>query len=143
MTMKHIINGQQYLQPSVESYNVAVNITLPKDFSDWPSSGNALTVDFNTGQAGSADNSLDVTLYQRGDTSGVPVAFRNANYSNTGAKTWQQVTFTRADFEGAEKWDATHPNSRQVTLYLNMHAKNNIANYVQVGDISINYLSAF
>ena len=124
---------------TLNQYTIALTITLPKDWSAWPSSGNAMTIDYNTGLTTSADNALDVFMYQKGDTSGVPVYFSTNNKSAT-AKNWTQVQITGAQFSGAKTWDS---NNRQVTLYLTLKSMNNAANYVQVGDININYLSGF
>jgi hypothetical protein len=125
----------------IQAYNVAVTITLPKDFSGWPTSGNAMTIDYNTGLTTSADNALDVFIYKKGDTTGVPVYFSTNNTSATGnPKTWTRVNITGSQLQGSQSWNAA---GQQVTLYMSLKAWKNIANYVQVGDININYLSAF
>jgi len=124
---------------TLNQYTIALTLTLPKDWSAWPTSGNAMTIDYNTGLTTSADNALDVFMYQKGDTSGIPVYFSTNNKSST-AKNWTQVQITGAQFSGTKTWDSTN---RQVTLYLTLKAMNTTANYVQVGDININYLSGF
>ena len=123
---------------SLQQYTVAVTLTLPQDFSGWPSSGNAMTIDYNTALTTSADNALDVYMYIKGDTSGVPVYFKQNNVS-VAAETWTTVQITGAQLSGAKAWNLINP---QVTLLLTLKSMNTV-NYVQVGDIKINYLSAF
>ena len=125
-------------QSSLNDYTVAVGVTLPKDFSAWPTSGNAITIDYNTALATSADNALDVYIYNKGDTTGIPVYFKVNNTS--ASKTWTTLGITGAMLTGTgPQWTGA---GNQAVIYLKMHAMNTV-NYVQVGDIKINYLSAF
>ena len=126
-------------QTSLNDYTVAVTVSLPKDFSGWPSSGNAITIDYNTALATPADNALDVYIYNKGDTSGVPVWFITNQAS--AQKTWTQIGITGAQLSAAKPWNLSIDNG-QAVIYLKMHAMNTV-NYVQVGDIKLNYLSAF
>jgi len=125
---------------NLNDYTVAVEVTLPKDFSAWPSSGNAITIDFNTGLTTSAQNALDVYVYKKGvSNTGIPVYFSTNNVS-TSVKTWKQITITKSQLEGTTTWN--QPGD-QAVIYLKMKARDNTANYVQVGDIDLNYLSGF
>ena len=126
-------------QSSLNDYTVAVTATLPQDFSAWPSSGNAMTIDFNTALITPADNALDVYIYKKGDTTGVPVYFSVNNHSGTAKNCWTNVPITGSQLTGSSSWNGA---GQQVVIYLKMHAMNTV-NYVQVGDIKINYLSAF
>lgn len=124
-----------------QRYTVAVRVTLPKDFSAWVTGTNpyALTIDFNTAFTNAALNSLDVYIYQYGDTSSKPIAFRTAQASGT-SKNWTQVTIPSTDLTGGTvTWDSSHPSA---IILLTMHSTNSV-NYVQVGDITLNYLAAF
>lgn len=126
-------------QTSLNDYTVAVAVTLPKDFSAWQTSVNAITVAFNTLLTTSADNALDVYIYKAGDTTGSPVAFSINNASGT-AKNWTTVNITNAQLTGGpQTWNTAGATA---IFYLKMHAKNT-TNYVQVGDITLNYLSKF
>ena len=125
-------------QSSLNDYTVAVTVTLPKDFSGWPSSGNAMTIDYNTALTTSADNALDVYIYNKGDTTNIPVYFKTNNTSAS-QKTWTTVNITGAQLTGSSSLNAA---GQQAVVYLRMHAMNTV-NYVQVGDIKLNYLSAF
>jgi len=124
-------------QTSLQDYTVAVAVTLPADFSAWKTSG-AVTIDFNTALTTSADNALDVYIYKKGVTTGIPVYFSTNNKSAT-AKTWTQVSISAAQLAGTTTWNAA---GQEAIIYLKMHAMNTV-NYVQVGDINLNYLSAF
>jgi len=125
---------------NLNDYTVAVEVTLPKDFSAWPSSGNAITIDFNTGLTTTAQNALDVYIYKKGvSNTGIPVYFSTNNVS-TSVKTWKQITITKSQLEGTTTWN--QPGD-QAVIYLKMKARDNTANYVQVGDIDLNYLSGF
>lgn len=123
---------------SDQQYTVAVRVTLPKDFSDW-ATGNAITVDFNTPFTNSALNSLDVFIYKGGDTTGRAVAFSKSNVSGT-SKNWTQVAFTKTQLTSVAP---TLTAAGQVAVfYLTFHSTNTV-NYVQVGDITLNYLAGF
>jgi len=129
-------------QTTLQDYTVAVRVTLPQDFADWSTtSNNAIKVNYNTALTTSDTNKLDVFVYNT-DTSlsnpGIPVVYRQANVSAS-AKTWKTVDIDRADLiDGAEAVTAA---GKTITIYLRMSAKDN--NYVQVGDIVLNYLASF
>jgi hypothetical protein len=128
-------------QGSLNDYTIAVGVTLPEDFSSWVTSGNAITIDFNTALTTSADNALDAYIYKKGDTTGVPVYFIKNQTSSVGnPKTWRQITITKSQLEGTTTWNTA---GQQATFYLTLHAKTPTSNYVQVGNITLNYLSAF
>ena len=124
-----------------QQYTIAVRVTLPKDFSAWVSGTTpyALTVNFNTAFTTASLDHLDVYIYQYGDTSSKPIAFKTNQVSGT-SKNWTQVQIPSTDLTGGTAtWDSTH---RSAVVLLTMHSANTV-NYVQVGDITLNYLAAF
>ncbi|HXC04989.1 MAG TPA: hypothetical protein VNZ86_09570, partial [Bacteroidia bacterium] len=118
---------------SLDDYTVAVRVTLPKDFSAWPTS-NAVQVDYNTNIKDKTSNKLDVLIYVPSVSSSTPQVYDQANFSATD-KTWATESYTGAQ---VTNWSQTNPTA---VIYLKMYSKNGL--YTQVGDIKLNYLSAF
>ena len=120
---------------SLQDYTVMVRITLPSDFSTWATS-NALQINFNTNLTTTDTNKLDVTIYNPGDHASNVVRQVTAQASGT-AKTWTAVTIDDSELDDATSpdWDAA---GETAVIYLKMYAKAT-GNYVQVGDIVLNY----
>lgn len=142
-------NFQQYYewnssQSSLQDYTIAVRITLPKDFSAWATADTAMTIRFNTELTSSNANKLDVLVYNT-DTSlsasdqGTPVVYRQAQVSTT-QKTWTTITITASELDSGTARDIDAAGETMV-IYLKLYSKDN--NYVQVGDIVLNYLAKF
>lgn len=125
-------------QSSLQDYTVAVRVTLPKDFDAW-ASGNAIQVNYNTALSGTGSNKLDLYMYNSADTPASPVYFTTSKVSATD-KTWTTIDITGAQLDDnvAPDWDAA---DETVVFYLKMYSKD--SNYVQIGDIVINYLAKF
>ena len=133
-------------QSSLQDYQVIARITLPSNFSAWTTS-NALQIDFNTNLTTNDTNKLDVTIYHPADDASKPVVQKTAQASGT-AKTWTTLTIDDCElddnagvctFGTSPDWDAA---GETAVIYLKMYAKAT-GNYVQVGDITLNYLAAF
>lgn len=122
---------------TLQDYTVAVRVTLPKDFSAW-ATGNCLTIAYNTALVSNTKNALEVYIYKDQDTSGIPVAFSTGNASGT-SKNWTTINFTSTSFAGAKTWNTAGATA---VIYLRLRSANPV-NYVQVGDITLNYLAAF
>ncbi|MDO8269413.1 MAG: hypothetical protein Q7T54_01945 [Candidatus Levybacteria bacterium] len=124
---------------SLQDYVVAIRITLPADFSDWPSGSNAMTISYNTGSSNTSTNGLDVYIYNSTDDStGRPVYFSTNNVS---AKSWTTLNLTQGQLDNgvSPDWDSA---GESVTIYFKMKASGTY-NYTQIGDITLNYLSKF
>jgi hypothetical protein len=117
----------------LQSYYVAVKVTLPKDFSGWPTS-NALSIDYNTNLKDSASSTLGIFVYNPGTDSIEPI-ISDQNLISSTDNTWTTRTYTGAQLGN---WSAP---GQQAVFYLKMSAMN--GEFVQVGDIKLNYLSAF
>lgn len=127
-------------QTVLQDYTVAVRITLPKDFSSWPTTGNAMTISYNNGANAPTANKLDVYAYLVGDSSGNPVYFSTGNVNGT-AKTWSTISLTAGQLDNNHSTDWDDPDE-QIILYLKMYATGTY-NYTQIGDIVLNYMSKF
>ncbi len=97
-----------------------------------------MTIAYNTPFTSTALNALDVYIYKDGDTSGTPVAFSTGNASSS-SKNWTTVAFNSAAFAGTKTWNTAGATA---VIYLKLKSENTV-NYVQVGDITLNYLAAF
>ena len=123
-------------QTSLNDYTIAVRVTLPQDFSAWNT--NAIQIYYNTQLTTADTNKMDVVIYNDEDTTATPVYYSQANKSGT-AKTWTTLTITNAMLTaGSQTWNAADSTA---VIYLKLYAKG--GNYVQVGDIVLNYLSKF
>src|SRR6185503_10446625 len=121
-------------------YTVAVRVTLPPDFSSWVPGGSAMQVLFNTGLTTSNTNKLEVRIVPEGQSNGntAPAAYFQ-NQTSTTAKNWRALNISANDLTDAPDWATA---SRSAMIYLKMYS-NNTSNFVQVGDIILNYLSRF
>ena len=125
-------------QASLQDYTVAVRVTIPKDFSAWDPTS-AITIEFNTATTNAPQNKFDFLLFNSNDANPTtPVVMRTANVSSV-AKTWQTLTIPASALTGGTAvWNAA---GHTATIYLKMYAGS--PGYVQVGDITLNYLSKF
>ena len=97
-----------------------------------------MTVAYNTETTNANLNKFDI-LVIRDNSTGAQVTGKLANVSATG-KTWANVDIIKADLDddSGEEWDTAYQTS---LIYLKLYSKQN--NYIQVGDITLNYLSRF
>lgn len=114
-------------------YTVAVRVTLPADFSSWATS-NALTVSYRTESATNTVSDLDVRVYNENSATIVASSTDNASTSWTTVSVDDSVL----DDGASSEWDAA---GETVVIYLRMGSAS--SNYVQIGDITLNYLSRF
>jgi hypothetical protein len=125
-------------QVALHYYTVAVRVKLPKDFSAWATS-NAVQLDYATQSTSSTNNVVDVRIYNGDDTPGTAVATSTSNVSGV-ASTWTTVTIddSTLDDASAPEWDAADESA---VIYIRMGSLS--SNVVKIGDIRLNYLSAF
>jgi excisionase family DNA binding protein len=121
-------------QTSLNNYTVVVRVTLPEDFSGWATSGNAMSIDMNTSLITSDENALNVYIYNHNYSDATPVLY-DQNERSASPKTWKTIGYTSSQLSN---WDT---EGQTATIYLKMYAKDE--NYVQVGDIVLNYLSSY
>ena len=121
-------------QTSLNDYTVAVRVTLPADFSSWAPGGAAMQVAFNTELTTSNSNKLDLLI---SDMTSGNVVYRQAQTSSS-VKTWKTIDVSAEDLGNGTPWNTA---SQSAMIYLKMYSKDN--NYVQIGDIILNYLSKF
>ncbi len=128
--------GWTSTQASLQDYTVAVRVTLPQDFGAWATT-NAMTIDFNTATNNSAQNKMDVLVYNPSASASLPVMSHTGMVSSTG-KQWLSILFPDSRFTGTRAWNTP---GHSAIIYLKMYAGS--PGYVQVGDITLNYLSKF
>jgi UDP-N-acetylglucosamine transferase subunit ALG13 len=124
------------VETTFQDYTVAVRVTLPADFDSWRPGGSSIQVLYNTEANTATSNKLDMFLYP--STSSVPTVYRQGQFSNTAAKAWQTIDVPATDLNDGTPWNAA---SQSAILYFKMYSKD--SNYVQLGDIILNYLSKF
>jgi hypothetical protein len=125
-------------QTSLQDYTVAVRVTLPADFDTWATS-NAIVINYNTELTTNNTNKFDVYIYNDTDTTHQVVAHQTGLKSSA-EKTWTTTVIDDANIDDntAPDWDAA---GETAVIYLKMYSKDN--NYVQIGDIVLNYLAKF
>lgn len=82
---------------SLQDYDVILRVTLPPDFARWKN--NALQVDYRSTSADTANNQLDIEIY---DTNGVPVTL-SGSVSDLANTSW---TTAEIEFAGSPTWTA-------------------------------------
>lgn len=129
-------------QTSLQDYTVVVRVKLPEDFGAW-SLTNALTISYNTELPGNGSNKMDVVIYNA-DTSlsaqeqSTPVVIRTANTSAS-AKTWLNLSIDDSDL--IDNGNALDTAGDTAVIFIKMYSKDD--NHVQIGDITLSYLSKF
>jgi hypothetical protein len=119
----------------LQSYAVAVRVTLPQDFSGWDTTAtNALTVDYTTSNATNTNNAVDAYVYlQSNSTTAVTSSTTNASTS------WTTINFSNSNLTGGSAvWNTA---GQQAVIYLRMRSLN--SNTVKIGDIKLYYRSKF
>jgi len=122
----------------LQGYTVAVRVTLPANFSQWCTTSvctntNALQFDYATMTTGSANNAVDMYIYNSSNTS--TAVYSGTNNVSATANTWTTLNVQKASFEGAQTWNTAGDTA---IIYLRMKSMNN--NFVLIGDIKLNYL---
>jgi hypothetical protein len=114
-------------------YTVAVRVTLPKDFSTWATT-NALVVNYRTQSATNTVSDLDVRVYNENSATIV------ASSTDQASTSWTTIAIDDSvlDDNTSSEWDAADETA---VIYLRMGSAS--SNYVQIGDIQLNYMSAF
>jgi len=88
----------------------------------------------NTALTTNNENALDLYIYNHGFSDTTPALY-DQNETSASVKTWKTISYPATQLTN---WSTA---GQTATIYLKMHAKDN--NYVQVGDIVLNYLSRF
>ena len=120
---------------TLQSYTVAVRITLPQDFSAWATS-NALQISYTTESTSTANNALDAYVYLSSNST-TSVASDTTNAAAI-AETWEAITIDDSvlDDAAAPEWDAA---GETAIVYLRMSSTG--GNFVRLGDVTLNYLA--
>jgi hypothetical protein len=115
-----------------------VRVTLPADFSAWATS-NAMQISYNTNQTSTAENKLDVTIYNANENPS-QVVRQVLNNVSSSSKTWTTLTIDDSELDDgtAPDWDAA---GETAIVHLRMYSRG--SSYTQVGDIVLNYLAKF
>lgn len=116
-------------------YTVAVRVTLPADFDAWATS-NALTVSYRTESATNTVSDLDVRVYNENSATEITGGSNLDNASTSW--TTEVIDDSVLDDGVSSEWDAAGETS---VIYLRMGSAS--SNYVQIGDIQLNYLAKF
>jgi hypothetical protein len=124
-------------EAALNSYVVALRITLPADFGGWATS-NAVQINFTTNSTSNANNALDTHLYLSSNST-TAISSTTNNVAGTG-NTWQAVTIddSTLDDDSAPEWDDA---GETAVIYLRMRSRS--SNTVKLGDIVLNYLAKF
>ena len=122
-------------QTSLQDYDVYVRFRLPDNFASWTTS-NTLVVDFETEDTNSANNKMDVTIYQDNDADTVSSATNVSNY----ASAWHSsqtggtpVNFTAAQLNTGLTWSA----GSIMTIKIKLYSKDNY--FARVGSIKLDW----
>jgi len=112
-------------EASLQDYYVAVQITLPENFTAFATS-NAIQIDYITESEVSINSKFDVYVYKSGSAGVVTSALNNVSTS------WAQVTI---DDSSLGSWSA----GDVMCIYLKLNTRSNY--YTRVGKIKLNYTS--
>ena len=122
-------------QTSLQDYDIYVRWRVPENFSSWATS-NALTVDFETEDTSSANNKIDITVYQDNDADTVTSTANVSNY----ASAWHSaqtggtpVSFTAAQLNTGLTWSA----GSIMTIKIKLYSKDNY--FARVGSIKFDW----
>ena len=109
---------------TLQDYDIKVPISVPKDFQDWldPS----LQVIYRTATGGTADNKVDVFVY---DTAGVAVTLSGST-TDLSSTSWAT---TNIEFLGSPTWTP----EEHLLIVLRLYARNNFG--AHLGNIQLRY----
>lgn len=122
-------------QTSLQDYDIYLRFRVPENFSSWVTS-NALTVDFETEDTSTANNKIDVTIYQDNDADTVTSTSNASLY----ASTWHSsqtggtpISFTAAQLNTGLTWSA----GSIMTIKIKLYSKDNY--FARVGSIKLDW----
>lgn len=116
-------------RPSLQDYDLLVRIPLSSDFVRWQTTAgsNPLAVSYRSTSADTAQNKLDVTVY---DTNGQPVTLSGATTS-LASTSWAT---TQVEFLGTPTWTS----GQQFLIRFKLSAKDNFQ--IHLGDLTLRYV---
>ncbi|KKW42082.1 hypothetical protein A2454_00960 [Candidatus Peribacteria bacterium RIFOXYC2_FULL_55_14] len=109
---------------TLQDYDVIVRVTLPPDFKQW--TADPLSVTYRSTSADSAENKLDVSVF---DTNGTPVVLSGATTDLAGTS-WAT---TNVDFLGSPVWTA----GNEYLIKFKMYARGNAQ--MHLGALKLQY----
>ncbi len=121
---RHYIEGNS-AEATLQDTYIAVNITLPKDFTTWATS-NAIQVQYITENISTTNCKVDLYAYKTGTAGVIASSIDNASI------TWSNITI---DDSSLGSWSA----GDVLELYIKLSSKSNY--YARIGKISLNYTS--
>jgi hypothetical protein len=114
-------------RPSLQDYDVFVRFQLPRDFVRWKtSSANPLRVAYRSTSASTANNKLDISVY---DTSGTAVTLSGST-TNLASTSW---TTTDISFLGSPTWTAGQE------LLMKFHLSSGSGFQMHLGSVDLRY----
>jgi len=116
---------------SMQQYTIAVKTTLPKDFSAWATTGNAISADVYTDLTTTTSNKIDIVAYKQSNGS---IVYVDQGEKSSIAKQWKTAGVTSSQVQALSPGDT-------VIFYITLSARDGLS--AMVGDIKLNYLSAF
>lgn len=126
----------------LQSYTIAVRVTLPQDFSQWCTTStqctdtNAIVVNLVTSNTSSSNNAIDTYIYRTDSTT--TAVYSNTNSVSSSGGTWTTLNIAKASLEGTTTWNTA---GQSAIIFLRMRAMN--SNSVKVGNIKLNYLGSY
>ena len=132
MSQDNITKRNYYLwsstMSSLQDYDIFVRYQLPQTFVRWKQDGstNSLAVQYRSTSATSADNALDIAVY---DTNGSPVSLSGST-TNLASTSWST---TEIEFLGNPTWTA----GQEMLFKFHMSAKN--SKQIHLGSVQMEY----
>lgn len=109
---------------SLQDYDIAVRVTLPKDFSHWTAT--PMKLNYKTATGNNTQNKVDVTIL---DTAGSSVTLNAA--TGLASAGWAEANMS---FQGNPTWTAGE------TIIIKLKLSSTDVGQVQVGDLELNYV---
>lgn len=123
-------------QSSLNYYTVALRLQVPNDFSEWdPTQG--IAIRYSTHSTSSADNSVNVYVYNAVDTPGTAV-YTSSTLVSSPADDWDLLSIPATDLINGSAPELQTPNDHFM-IYMRLGSKS--GNTVRIGDIRLNYYS--
>jgi hypothetical protein len=121
---------------TLQDYTVAVRVTLPADFDDWPTT-NAMTIAYQTASSVVATNRLDAYIYDADAGSSNPVYFSTSNQSTS----WTNLSLNKFHLNDGVSTNIDTAGDTMI-IYLKLYSSGTY-NVTRVGDIKLNYYARF
>jgi hypothetical protein len=118
-------------QASLQDYTIAVAVTLPADFDSWDTTG--FSMDYMTGTASTADNTVTVNISNATNTPGTPMC----TVAATASTSWSTKTCTGSSLAN---WNST---DKTAVIRIKVAAKNTASAKARAGAITLSYKAKF